>query len=118
MKKIIKQINIIIITSIILISPQCFWWILTYLSTNSLYNYSTDSLYENYQAWYSKYQQQDYKWAIEILEPTNESCDDQYLCQRIKDLLKYCYRDLWNQYFDEKNYTNANKYFQESFKLD
>ena len=71
-----------------------------------------------YQAWYSKYQQQDYNWAIEILKPINESCEGQEICQHIADLLKYCYWELWNQYFDEKNYRSANKNFQEALKLD
>lgn len=75
-------------------------------------------MYQLYQAWYSKYQQQDYNWAIDILKPINESCEGQELCQYITDLLKYCYRGLWNQYFDEKNYRSANKYFQEALKLD
>ena len=111
MKKFIKQINIFLILSIIVVFSHCFWWIITL-------NYTSNSTYQIYQAWYSKYQQKDYNWAIEILKPINESCEGQEICQHIKDLLKYCYLELWNQYFDEKNFRSANKNFQEALKLD
>jgi len=110
MKKIIKQINIIFISTIILILPQCFWWILTYNFSNNIY--------EKYQAWYNKYQNNDYNWAIEILEPLNESCNDQDICPHITELLKYCYLELWNQYFDDNDARNALKSYQEALKLD
>ena len=71
-----------------------------------------------YQLGYNKYQNKDYNWAIEILKPISESCNNQEICINIKELLKYCYVEVWNSYFDQKDPKNAAKSYQEALKLD
>lgn len=103
-----KTINIIIIAIIVFFTNICFWWTIT----------NQNNIYKMYQLGYNKYQNKDYNWAIEILKPISESCNNQEICINIKELLKYCYVEVWNSYFDQKDPKNAAKSYQEALKLD
>lgn len=107
-----KKIGVILLCFFVCIYDSCFWWIIVANITNQ------NNFYEQYQEWYNKYTQNDFQWAISLLKQPSESCTEWEICGHIKELLKHCYVELWNQYFDKKDARNALKQYQEALKLD